>query len=207
MSIITEFLTRLTGTKVWKWVTKKVLARANMRLLGNSKLPMEKWYEIEKICKENQDKLLVFVSYGTKLSSVLLRWVARASWTHAGVVLVSKDGKVQIVHMESAGLLQQVLLELMRELDDLAILEIPLSDQELERAWRIMDQYVQRKPGYDFQFLLNNPALYCSELIYEMVKDTGRFQTHTEQGRQVFEPVDVYGIGKVLFEYRNKKGA
>lgn len=204
MSIFMRLFTWFIGTKGWAWFTKRVLSRMNMRLFGNPKFPMKYWYQIEPICNSNQEKLLVFVSNSTKLSSVLIRLVSGSEWTHAGVLL-SRNGKVEVVHMESVGLLRQVLLELLREVDDFAIIEIPLTDKETRMAKAIMESYLQSRPSYDFQFLMNNKGIYCSELIYEMVKFTGRFKTHVESGRKVFEPSDVYQMGRVLFEYRTKK--
>lgn len=202
MALISQAINWFVATRFWKWMTKRIISRLSVRIFGNPLFPMDKWYEIEQIVKDNHGKLLVFVSHGTKLSSWMVRFVASAQWTHAGVILM-KNGRVEIVHMESVGLLQQVLLTLLREVDDFAVVEIPLTEEELLEAWGILRAYIQAKPGYDFQFLLNNNALYCSELIFNMVKKSGRFAAHREQGRLVFEPEDVYRMGKVLFEHRS----
>ena len=202
MSLFSKLINWFVVTPFWKNLTKRVFARLTIRLFGNPLFPMEKWYDVESIVKNNHGKLLVFVSHGTKLSSWMVRAISRAQWTHAGVILL-KNNRVEIVHMESAGLLQQVLLTLLREIDDFAIVEIPLNDDELMDAWAILRSFIQSHPGYDFQFLLDNNAIYCSELIYEMVKKSGKFAVHREQGRLLFEPEDVYRMGNVLFEHRS----
>lgn len=201
MNVFMKTTTWFVGTKFWSWLTKNFISRLDMRLLGDSKFPMERWYEVEKICQDNCDKMLVFVSYGTKLSSVLVRLVTRSLWTHAGVIQVV-DGKVRIIHMESVGLLDQVLLELLKAVDNFAIIEVPMDSEEIYLSRIIMESYIQKKPGYDFRMLLGNIALYCSELIYEMCKSFVCIKPHTEAGRKVFEPQDVYNMGKVLFEHR-----
>jgi hypothetical protein len=204
MNILVGIMNWITSRRAWATLTKRFISKLNVRLLGDPKFPMKHWYQIEATCKANPNKLLVFVSNGAKLSSVMIRWISGARWTHAGVIRVTSDGRIKIVHMESTGLLIEPLLSLLRLVDDFALIEIPLSPEELTSALSIMDSYVQHKPGYDFQFLLDNKGLYCSELIYEMVEKTGRFKTHSEQGRAVFEPEDVAKMGEVLFEYKSR---
>jgi hypothetical protein len=203
MNLFQKFILWMTGTKPWIWLVKNFMARFNIRILGNPKFPMEKWYEVEKLCLENQDKCLVFTCYGTKLTSWLIRLVAGSKWTHAGVVIVV-NGVVRVIHMESKGLLNQVLLELLREVDDFALILVPLSPEEVEKSEAVLNGFIAKNPKYDFQMLLNNKGVYCSELIYEMLKDTGKVKTHMEQGRKVFEPEDVYKIGTKIFEHKTK---
>lgn len=198
------------STRLWIWIASQIVAKLNFRLIGYPTFPMEDYYKINVLIQSRSPtSLLCFVARDRlSLSTKLIRLVSKAIWPHAGVILpLSQDSSWRSIacHMESPGLLEESILEILRRSDDFALLEFPMKEEEYAECMCRLSQIREEKPGYDFAFDIDNQkCIYCSELFYSLTCHTGRLQTHMEKGRKVFEPDDVYNVCRILYEYRQK---
>lgn len=127
------------------------------------------------------------------------------------------------MEMINSGFLDQSLLDLLREVDDFALIYLPMTDKGEEEAWkRVRRLKSLPRLAYDFTLRIQPDLLrwvekggfpghvstkaYCSGLVYLIAHDLvldPDFRTHWFGDREIFEPDDVYAGGRVLFEERN----
>jgi hypothetical protein len=93
--MLAPILEYFLSTKVWKSVV-----RINLRLWGYPRLPLESYFEIRRIVKENPNEIFCFV--GVDNASVAV-WFQRKTlkyyWGHTGFIEVDDEGELSINHI------------------------------------------------------------------------------------------------------------
>jgi len=213
--VFTRFLKWLDGTKAWKWFANKIIAKFTFRWFGYPEFPAEEYFAVEKeILKSEQETpgIVAFAcSDDMSLASVLIRWITgKGRYSHAGLIEYRGPGSLYAVHMKGDGVRQEHLLRIMKEIDVLTIVKIPMKQEDLITALGRLS-YIktnQKEISYDFeQELGSDKAIYCSELVYKVCKDlVPDLDSHLKHiaGRDVFDPDAVTKIGKTIFS--NYKG-
>lgn len=156
-------------------------------------------------------------------------WLTGCTWGHSGLIYWGEDGELRTKEMVGTGYLDEYLVDLLREVDDFALLFIPLeSDNHIEAQRRITKiETLPNKVQYDFSLQIEQEFLkwveskisnieqfegnnhlhfkaYCSEYIYIVChKLVSSFKTHIFADREIFEPDDVYRGSEILFEEHN----
>ena len=130
-----------------------------------------------------------------------------------------------IVHMKGEGFLEWHMLDLLKEIDNLAVIAIPLKVEEYNIVEKRLNFIKNNASKFKYDFsqeldavcpfdclfdsvLLNKETkLYCSELIYILLKDVLHLKPKKFLGRFIFDPVDVFSIpeAKVLYERKITK--
>jgi hypothetical protein len=210
MKVLNSFLQWFDETKLWHFLSKNIIAHLTFRFHGYPGFDFDKWPELEKqiqLASDDENCFYVWVLADRKsLSSILVRWVSRSDWSHAGIALDKKA-----YHMKGKGLVEQGFLSLVHECDDFALVKVPVSDIH---GVRRKARYYSERVGmihYDFEQELEQDAakhekqdLYCSELCFVVLKDFTKLQPSVVAGRLAFSPDDVYKSGTIVFEHRTK---
>lgn len=212
--IASPFLEYLLSTKFWKSVV-----RMNIRLWGYPNLPLESYFELRRIVKENPNEIYCFV--GVDNASVAVWFQRRALryyWGHTGFVEIDKDGELSINHIRYYGLLRWKLLKYLRECDEFALLRLPLNEEEkilvkdrLEKVNKSRVRYKLRDkldtlPQYKdpiYWFHSERFEFYCSEYPYFICQ--GLMNSVWDRFKDRFTPDDIYNGCEVVWEFRCKK--
>lgn len=208
MKIIDKFFSWFSRTKLWLWFARNIVGHLNFRLFGYPNFPMSKYQKIIDAIKRSEESgyfLYAFVSCDSKsLAAYLIRWVSQGYYSHAGIINYPVPD--QIVHMRGDGVQQDLLLDLLKEIDNFAIVRYPISKENLDKANLRIKDVIDSQIPYDYQQEIDSNKLYCSELVWtvgdDLVELSG-FDPNTELGRQVFDPDRVYQLGQVIFEHRS----
>ncbi len=109
-------------------------------------------------------------------------------------------------HMMGDGPITEHALELLREIDYLAIVAVELSPQNYKEASRRIAYIMHNSENffYDYSQRLDNEGnkLYCSEMIYAVLDgmvDDPDFEAREILGRKAFAPDQILKIGKVVY--------
>lgn len=192
-----QLIKLLQKTTLYRWFLTKVLPYFSFRIWGNPKYEMYKYFEIRKRLWESPKGIWVFVGVNKLACSYLInRLLTGAKWSHAGFLDLDDQGEVRCKHMMAPGYCDWSLLDYLREVDDFFCFEIPCEQADVAR--KRLQAIAESKPAYDFDFELeDNAKLYCSELVWWVMRGLAvGFEPHLELGRKMFEPDDVYSIGK-----------
>lgn len=215
--MINAFLRWFSRTRLFLWFCRVVLANVNLRFWRYPKLPIADTYFqlVDILAKEPQGPYLyAFVSCDTRsLSGMMVRWVTKSDWSHAGIVAVTSNSyDVRLHHMMGEGLLNWHVLTLLKELDRFALLRFDLtSEDSLEVAKKRLQEIIAENPPYDFQQEVETKnKLYCSELVYRVLEDLPyrrngelvKLAPHEELERLIVEPADIKkAASQVLYVY------
>jgi hypothetical protein len=199
----------LDRTKAWELFFKK-LSIYNLRFKGYPDFVMSDYFRIiDKSCPGDH---YVFLSTDSKsISSLLIRKVIRSKefpvhFSHAGVVLFDGDRNTSIMHVTAAGLIEQALLDFLKQVDYFCAIKLPVDKEDDividNRMKRIRNRASSIK--YDWEEQLDNGEnlLYCSELVYEVFRDLVNcpiFKPRMVLGRYVFDPNMLLSCGEIVY--------
>ena len=208
--MINAFLRWFSRTKLWLWFCKKVMANTNLRFWGYTTFPINKYFEIVKRMQESEKEapgIYAFACSDPKsFAGFVITEMLQAKTSHAGVFLpesIEDIENVRIFHMKSKGGVNWHFLELLKEIDYLAVVKYEFrSLTERDEAIRRLNQIMEDAPTYDFQQELESKdKIYCSELVYMIMKDLmflgqggtlRQVQSGVDFDRNTFEPDDVW---------------
>lgn len=199
------------------------------RLFGYPEFKTSQYWEIRDLVKafDRKDGLFVFVGIDTKtVASRLFGLVHDSQWGHCGFLFLGIDGELYAVHMTTAGLLYQPILDYLPHVDHFACGFISLRDADIAKE-RINRSFslAESTTGieYDYSLRLDPDAekiiiggeipkegygplmLYCSEFIYFILKGLTRnhlVPTKLAGSWDIFEPDDIYKqvMEKIIYE-------
>ena len=211
-------------TKLWRWLARNILGHMTFRVWGYPKFDMDGYYAIEKLLIDNPDKMFVFVGADTEsLAWQFNHAITQCEWGHAGFVRLNDLKIPTLYHMRGTGLNINSLLDYLREVDSIAIMELEFGSQE-DQA-KAEDRFQKLlKPGvkldYDFTLSLEDPEaladsitasevfdlslkIYCSEFVYIVgvgAVSNPNFTPSYFSGRWAFEPDDLFHSTKVVYQ-------
>jgi len=169
-------------------------------MMGYPKTALSKFPDIAKTLL-NKDSLdiFTFVSCDRKTPiAMLIKLITGDRFSHAGFVI----SVTSIYDSRSDGVAFRSLLDIIGQADDFAIVRFRFKGDEHRKEF---ERDVERLLGrpYDFTQELGGESLYCSELIYTLLK--GRVEEEISerffQGQRGFSPGDVYTSGHVVFDH------
>lgn len=210
MEIYGKFLNWFLKTSFWKAIGN-FCAICNLRFLGYPIFPIDDHFKIVDLM--DPEKYYVFLSTDTKtIASILIKtsvaFTNKSStyglFSHAGLILPSGDRTTKVMHVNHAGFQYQSLLTLLKEIDYLAIVELPVKENSRE----IIDQSIKTlkevEIEYDWELSLDNNAyhIYCSEMLYMLFKnviDNPNFKPRLISGKLYFDPDILLKTGKIVY--------
>ena len=226
---ITWLMEWFLNTQIWVRLARHQVAYFTFRLYGYPKFPMEKYFEIEAILKNNQDPDCFFgfvAADQDSLSWKLTHAITKAAWGHAGYLYIDPAGHIRCSHMKGDGLNNWNVLDILRESDCFAVLKYKLKPgfkdvlhsrlKAIETAPTVQYDYTMSLDSDIPNWLAEGipmPSgekpfnIYCSEYVYVLGHSITEpsFVAKDYEDRLVFEPDDAYHAGEVVFEYRYKK--
>lgn len=181
------------------------LAHFTFRFSGYPTFPMIDFYKIIDAIKENGPGIYAFSSTDTKaLAGKIIRaFVKGGKYSHSGLILADDYRETHILHMKGNGLNYDHLLSLLREVDYLTVVKLPVSD--LQKATRRIQDVLDHQDliTYDYETkLANGNKLYCSELIHLVCNglvDDPDFKESLIAGRKIFDPDAVIKSGNIIY--------
>lgn len=206
---INRLLNRIDRTKAWELFFKK-LNIYNIRFKGYPAFVMSDYFSI--IDKSNPGSHYVFLSTDSKsLSSMAIKKAIRCNefpvyFSHAGILFFDGDRNTSIMHVTAAGLIEQPLLDFLKQVDYFCVVRLPVDRKDdnliINRIKRIRNRADLIK--YDWEERLDNGEnlLYCSELVYEIFRDlvnSPDFKPRKVFGRYVFDPNQLLTCGEIIF--------
>ena len=219
-----RLLSWFSYTRLWRWFARGVLAHTTFRIWGYPRFDMDGYYTIERLLITNPDKMFCFVGADTEsLAWRMNNLVTNCDWGHAGFLRLNDRGVPTLYHMRGTGLNINSLLDYLREVDSLAVLELEFARPEDQAKAEDRFQKLLRpgiKLDYDFTLSLDDLEaladsisasdtfdlslkMYCSEFVY--IVGVGAVSNHDFapsylSGRWAFEPDDLYNGAKVVFQ-------
>lgn len=225
---------KISATNTYKRFARHWLASFTFRMFGWPKFRMGHYFKIKQAAHamDGISGLMAFVSADKQiLNWKLNHLLTDCSWGHAGIVYWGEDGELRTKEMLGDGLTDQYLIDLLKEVDDFALMFIPMTPANLAAAWTRLERIEHAPAKVEYDFTLNlDPVLiewvkggseqlntgkktpkfkfraYCSGLVYlaaNGLATTGFSEMHEVMEKLVFEPDDVYEQADVLFEEHN----
>jgi hypothetical protein len=201
-----SLIDKLSRTKSYQWIAKNILAKVTFRIWPRKPFDENTLTSLLNVlamdAKENE--ILCFVSQDRwALGSILIRLVSKSKWSHAGFLIDSRR-----VDMNTNGLDYRLPSSLFNY-DLLSVVKIPIKDKQACRK-RLQDYFARRASiSYDWKKELENENtepeaedIYCSELVWLVLKGQADLKCSTVLGRKVFSPDDVAKSGKVIWSYK-----
>lgn len=228
-----EIFKVVSRTKAWLWFSKNLMAHFTFRFWGYPTFPIEEAYNIPRIIEQSEKEgpgYYCFVCADRKsLATILIEKVTGSYFGHAGIVVPGKTlEETRIYHMKGIGHCDWNILTLLKEVDDFAILKFPVSKEIQEKILKrvafsrdnselFLYDFSQEWPNDPYTWeeieqTVNDKQpvyVYCSEFCFiagDRLVTNPDFKPHTEFGRLIFEPDDLYKAGKVIFERRYPNG-
>jgi len=208
-SILFKLFDWITGTNAWKSFFKAI-GEYNLRFKGYPLFPTSDYFKIVDTLENG--KHYVFVATDTEcVSSILIKEAVKISkgtsyFSHAGHIFYGENRTVKILHMRSIGLIEQLALDFLKQVDYFCVIEIPVKKGcETEVENRINEVRKNAKNiSYDWAEELTNGdnLIYCSELIYDNFKDlvdNPNFVPRLMYGRLIFDPDNLLNCGKIVY--------
>ena len=142
-----KWLNSFLRTKIWETIAKFVIGKLGFRLVGYPKFDLGVYFEMRKIILSEPDKFFCVVGTDTlamsyKCQNLFSKPPKRYSFTdekgnvtfsHA-VVLYPQDGEIRLLQMIGPGMFDWWLLNYLREVDKAALVEIPMSPENVKIA-------------------------------------------------------------------------
>jgi hypothetical protein len=208
-----KFLNWFLKTPFWKAIGK-FCATHNLRFLGYPIFAIDDYFKIVDCLDSN--KYYAFLSTDTKtISSILIKGsVALTSkdiqyglFSHAGLIIPGTDRTTKVMHVNHSGFQYQSLLAHLKEIDYLAIIELPVIENCKacinERIATIKSHAEQIV--YDWECNLDTNDLvhiYCSEMLYFLFQDVindPNFKPKLISGKLYFDPDILIKVGKLVY--------
>lgn len=196
------------NTKIWKSVI-----RLTPRLTGYPKFDLQNYFKIRQILRNDPDGIYCFVGCDNRSVAVLLQRIFyKFWWGHSGFIELDSDGEVYISHVRKK-LRYDNLLYYLKEVDNFALLKLPLTDIEKQKVREKLDKIKKSKCFYKIRDpLYTEPQytiedywqhhdtfyFYCSEYQYFICMNT--MNQNWAVGRSRFTTDDLYQNSIVIFE-------
>ena len=204
-----RILSWIDRTKAWELFFKK-LNIYNIRFKGYPAFIMSDYFRIiDSFIPGNH---YVFLSTDSKsLSSIAIKRAISCKeypvhFSHAGILFFDGDRNTSIMHVTAAGLIEQPLIDFLKQVDYFCLIRLPVDKKEdnsvINRIKRLRNRADLIK--YDWEEQLDNGEnlLYCSELVYEIFKDlvnSPHFKPRMILGRFVFDPNQLLNCGEIVY--------
>lgn len=184
-------------TKFYARFAASYLAYYTFRCWGWPKLNMASYFKIREIVLKGGGAFAFVSADKYILNYRFNRAFTRCTFGHAGYIYIGDDHELHILHMKEKGLERDYLINLMREVDSMAIVMFP-TIKNLDAIKKM--QWVP----YDFD--MNSPdKLYCSELVATVLESNNiaAIQRSVYGGRKFVTPDNVYRSGVIVFDERH----
>ena len=207
--MIQKTIAYFLNTKLWKSVI-----RLTPRLTGYPKFRLDNYLKIRKILRENPNEIFCFVGCDNhSVALILQRIFYHIHWGHSGFLELGEDGEVYISHVRRK-LRYDNLLYYLKEVDNLAIIKLPLTEKEklltrekIDKLKKANITYLVREPfpktgqyaSPDAWEEMEDFYFYCSEYQYFVCIDMMNNPLFSSS-RTRFTMDDLYKSGTVVFE-------
>jgi hypothetical protein len=215
--MINKFLLWFQHSALYLFLLKKIFPYLHFRLWGYPKYPKSEYFKIREIMQNDPDHFYVFTGTDTTFLSWKIRRILdkNTKWSHAGILYLNNNKEINALHVTSKGKLNESILEYLSELDNFAIMKIPVKDMPklLLRIKRFAEADVVVSYDYfldlspEITAMLDNDIpvtkqVYCSEEVYIIGNEitTNPLIARQQYGKLYFEPDDVYKSGEVVYE-------
>lgn len=211
-AIFLYFFQKILASKMWKYIVS-----LNPRLKGYPRFPLEEYFTIRDIIRNDPTSIYCFV--GVDNASIAVRLQRKAVgvyWSHSGFVYLDADNELSAKHVRWLGLLNWKLLRYLKECDEFALIKLPLNyfemnivNKKLEKLNKAKIKYVirdnidreeqyTRRDSWETQ---NRFKMYCSEYQYFVCQGLMSSDVWA-YGKSKFTPDDVYKGGIIVWEFR-----
>jgi len=207
--IIDQFINWLDTTNAWK-LFFETLSKYNIRFKGYPAFEMSDYFKI--IDRVEPNSHYVFLSVDTKsLSAKAIEDSVKNAegvsyFTHAGIVFLNGDRNTSVMQVRDTGFVEQPLLDLLKSVDYFCVVKLPILEGKEDLIDSRIQDFRNRTSSiqYDWQMQLDNDPnlIYCSELVYDVFKDTvdnPNFKPRVMMGRDVFDPDILLGCGEIIY--------
>lgn len=209
-----RLLNRIDRTKAWELFFKR-LNKYNIRLKGYPAFEMSDYFKI--VDKAEPGNQYIFLSTDSKsISSIAIKKAVKFNgkpgyFSHAGLIFLNGDRKTSIMHIMEAGLIEQPLIDFLKQVDYFCVIKLPVDKKDelmIENRIKLMRNR-SNLIKYDWEEQLDNGEnlLYCSELIYVIYKDlvnTPNFKPRKILGRYIFDPNLLLECGEIIYNNHPK---
>lgn len=205
----TWIINRMNRTRAWEFFFKR-LNIYNVRFKGYPAFKMSDYFRI--IDRSIPDENYVFLSTDSKsLGSIAVKKAIRNSkhpvyFSHAGLLFFNGDRNTSIMHVTSAGLIEQLLIDFLKQVDYFCVIRIPAKpENQTDINERIQHfRNIAHLIKYDWEEQLDNDPnlIYCSELVYDVYKDlviSPNLKPRKILGRYVFDPNILMDCGEIIY--------
>lgn len=207
MSLIRRALDWFDSTRFWKWFAAKYVGHMTFRLFGYPTFPMRDYFKIrELLATAPKGAVFTFASCDREsFAARLITIFTRGKFGHAGLILVDGFDDIKVVHMKGEGPVVWHLLDLLREIDYIAINQVDLDEDSLETAHSRIAWLMANMENIEYDYeqdLSNGTKFYCSEATYFVLDGLCRdpdLAPRLIMGRPVFDPDQVTNVGKVIY--------
>jgi len=204
----------ISKTRFWIWFAKTFISNFTFRIFGYPEFPMEKHKFIYgaiknslKFTKLSKDKDYIFAFVSRDTKSLAYKIIGFFSdWTHAGIM--NFPDIENICHMQKDGIKTTYLLDLLKTVDNFAVIRYEINKENLNIAHKRIRNAFKNNIQYDYGQEINFDKFYCSELIWYYGKElvlNKNFKLKEIKGRKVFTPDDVFESGEIIFLYTGKR--
>lgn len=208
-----NFFEWLDETKAWHWFAKNVLAKWTFRIAPRPKPSTDLQGEFIAallLNTKSSDRVLTFVCQDKwAFGSMLIRLVSRGTWSHSGFVF--RGAGMEMPHrvdMRSDGLHVTNCLTLLSEYDSVALVSVPVAKGSMGQIAKRVASYIGKSNvlRYDWEQELKDESsdpeaddIYCSELVWLVLKGFADLVCSKVLGRRVFSPEDVAKNGTIVW--------
>ena len=197
------------NTAFWKSVI-----RLTPRLYGYPKFRLENYFKIREILRSSPNEIFCFVGCDNhSVALIMQRLFYKIYWGHSGFLVLGEDGEVYINHIRSK-LRFDSLLYYLKEVDQLAVIKLPLNETEKQTVNQKLDKIKNSKVRYLVKDPLPKTGQYASEDAWKTCDKfefyCSEYQYYVFRGmmnnpawsldRTSFSPDDLYNAGTIVFE-------
>jgi hypothetical protein len=219
--MIMGLLKRFARSRFWKWFASKYVAHLTFRTMGYTKFPMTDYFKMVDLAKPGRVYGFASIDTDSLAAKVIKRIVpGKTLTTHGGVIRFDGDRASIIAHMKGKGLVVVHPLDVLRENDYFAVIEVPVVKGGEEEVNRRLDWCIANKARikYDFPQELNKRHIgslmkkerklsadllvYCSEFFRELflgLATDSDFKPIKVLDREAFDPDTIIKSGKVVY--------
>lgn len=203
------FLNWVDKTKAWELFFKKMNIY-NLRFKGYPAFVMSDYFRITD--RSDPDGHYVFLSTDSKsLSSIAIKRAIKSKdfpvhFSHSGLIFPDGDRNTSIMHVTSAGLIEQPLLDFLKQVDYFCVIKLSI-DKKNDNTVTNRIKILRNRSDlikYDWEERLDNGEnlLYCSEMVYEIFKglvNSTHFKPRKVMGRYIFDPNQLLSCGEIVY--------
>jgi len=193
-----KFLDWFLATKLWAKIGM-FCAKTTTRFQDYVSFPIDDYFKIVDMI--DPSNYYIFLTTDTKtLSATLIKTLVSTTgkkglFSHGGLILFDGYKNTKAMHVDHNGFQYQSLLSHLKEVDYLAVIKIPVKDENKEKVNNRIENLKERAKyiQYDWAEKLDNGEnkIYCTEELYMIFKDlvdNPKFQPRQIANRLVFDP-------------------